>query len=354
VPGIFTISLDFELFWGMYDKRDLKEYGRNILGARDAIPRMLEVFERYGVHCTWATVGLLFFDDKEELLQYLPEQRPHYANPALSPYQRIARIGPTERQDPYHFGLSLVRRIKDCPHQEIGTHTFSHYYCLEEGQTPETFRADLEAARRSAARLGITLRSLVFPRNQFSADYLGICRKAGIEAVRGNQPFWLFRSNGEADETLIKKIVRRLDHYLPLSGHNGVTPESDSLGIVNIRSSRFLLPVPTRSRMLGLLCHHRLAAAMTHAAATGRIFHLWWHPHNFGAAVDDNMAMLRQVMEHYRKLAQEHGMVSRNMGEVATDARHGVSHSVEGLRPTVPSGPRLDAVKAARVSVTVT
>ena len=117
----------------------------------------------------------------------------------------IARIGLTERQDPYHFGLSLVRRIKECPHQEIGTHTFSHYYCLEDGQTRETFRADLEAARRSAARLGITLRSLVFPRNQFSADYLGICREAGIEAVRGNQQFWLFRSKGESDETLIKQ-----------------------------------------------------------------------------------------------------------------------------------------------------
>src|SRR5690606_22033940 len=36
VPGIFTISLDFELFWGVHDKRSLKGYGRNILGARDA------------------------------------------------------------------------------------------------------------------------------------------------------------------------------------------------------------------------------------------------------------------------------------------------------------------------------
>ena len=205
MPGTFTISIDFELYWGVHDKRTLQQYGRNILGARDAIPQMLEAFERYGIHCTWAIVGFLFFDDKEELLQHLPHERPRYANPVLSPYPLIARIGPTERQDPYHFGLSLVRRIKECPHQEIGTHTFSHYYCLEDGQTRETFRADLEAARRSAARLGITLRSLVFPRNQFSADYLGICREAGIEAVRGNQQFWLFRSNGEADETLIKK-----------------------------------------------------------------------------------------------------------------------------------------------------
>ena len=144
-----------------------------------------------------------------------------------------------------------MRRIKECPHQEIGTHTFSHYYCLEDGQT-----RDFPRRSRSGPAVGSAprhhLRSLVFPRNQFSADYLGICREIGIEAVRGNQQFWLFRSKGEANETLIKKIGRRLDHYLPLSGYNGVTPEPDGLGIVNIRSSRFLLPVPIRSRLLAL------------------------------------------------------------------------------------------------------
>jgi hypothetical protein len=44
-----------------------------------------------------------------------------------------------------------------------------------------------------------------------------------------------------------KKACRRLDHYVPRSGRNAVTPECDGLGIINIRSSRFLLPVPTRS-----------------------------------------------------------------------------------------------------------
>lgn len=354
MPGIFTISLDFELFWGVHDKRTLKDYGRNILGAREAIPRMLELFERYGIHCTWAIVGFLFFGDKEELLQYLPQERPRYAKPALSPYPLIAGLGPTERQDPYHFGLSLVRRIKDYPHQEIGTHTFSHYYCLEDGQTPETFRADLEAARRSAARLGITLRSLVFPRNQFSPAYLGICRDAGIDAVRGNQRFWLFRSNAEAGERLIRKICRRLDHYLPLSGYNGVTPELESSGIVNIRSSRFLLAVPNRSRTFGGLCQRRISAAMTNAATSGRIFHLWWHPHNFGSHVDANMAILRQILAHYRTLAEEHGMVARNMGEVAAAVRDGLSQNLQALRPEEAAEPSLESIEAARVSVTPT
>jgi hypothetical protein len=353
VPGTLAISLDFELFWGVHDKRTLADYGRNILGAREAIPRMLELFERSAVHCTWATVGLLFFDNKEELLQYLPEARPSYANPALSPYPRIARIGPNERQDPYHYGLSLVRRIQHCPHQEVGTHTFSHYYCLEEGQTPVTFQADLEAARRSAMRLGIALRSLVFPRNQFSEAYLSICRDAGIEAVRGNQSAWLFRSEGEAKESLIKKACRRLDHYLPLTGHNGVTPERDRLGISNIRSSRFLLPMPTRTRIFGQLCQRRIEAAMRHAAGTDQVFHLWWHPHNFGSHVDDNLAILRTVMERYRALSEEQGMVSRNMGEIATAARPGTTRQLDGFaQGQVPSKPLREAVEAARVSAT--
>ena len=354
MPGIFTISLDFELFWGVHDKRSLKGYGRNILGARDAIPRMLDEFERYGIHGTWATVGLLFFDTKEELLEYLPAQRPQYANPALSPYPRIGRIGPNERQDPYHFGLSLVRRIRGCPHQEIGTHTFSHYYCLEDGQTAETFRADLEAAQRAAARLGIALRSLVFPRNQLRADYLGICREFGIEAVRGNQPRWLLSSEGEAGETLIKRIGRRLDHYVPLTGRNAVTPEADSHGIVNVPSSRFLLPASARSRMFGHLCHRRIATGMTHAAATGQVFHLWWHPHNFGIYRSENIALLRQILEHYRALADQYGMVSRNMGEIAASVLGGLGHAPEGARPAPAPQPRRETRQAARVSVVAT
>ena len=354
MPGTLAISLDFELFWGVHDKRTLKDYGRNILGAREAIPRMLELFERYGVHCTWATVGLLFFDDKEELLQYLPEARPSYVNPALSPYPRIARIGPNERQDPYHYGLSLVRRIQECPHQEVGTHTFSHYYCLEDGQTPDTFRADLEAARRAAARLCVALRSLVFPRNQYSEAYLSICRDAGIETVRGNQSAWLFRSNGEANEGLIKKTFRRVDHYLPLSGHNGVMPECDRLGIINIRSSRLLLPVPTRSSIFGPLCQRRIEACMRHAASTGQVFHLWWHPHNFGSHVDDNIALLRTTLERYRALSEVQGMISLTMGEIAAAARAGVSRQLKSsVRTDAPVAPRLEVVKAAPGSAIV-
>lgn len=52
VSGAFVISLDFELLWGVRDHADRSSYGRNILGGRAAIPRMLDLFERHGVRAT--------------------------------------------------------------------------------------------------------------------------------------------------------------------------------------------------------------------------------------------------------------------------------------------------------------
>jgi len=320
--GTFTISLDFELYWGVHDQRSLTGYGPSLLGAREAIPRMLELFDRYGVHCTWATVGLLFFDRKDELMESLPEQRPRYANPAFSPYPRLGQIGPNERQDPYHYALSLIEQIRDCPGQEIGTHTFSHYYCLEpgetqDGQTTETFRADLLAARRAAERLGITPRSLVFPRNQYRADYLEACRDAGIEVVRGNHPSWMFRAQSRGEEGLVKRACRMSDDYVPISREDCAWPQPMDGGLIDIRSSRFLRPAPHCLRPFEPLRLRRITGGLSRAARSGAIYHLWWHPHNFGAEPDYSLKFLERVLQHFRHLSLTCGMRSGTMLEVA-------------------------------------
>jgi hypothetical protein len=345
--GTFTISLDFELYWGVHDQRPLAAYARNLLGARDAIPRMLELFERYGVHCTWATVGLLFFDRKAELMEYLPEPRPRYANPALSPYPRIGQIGPNERQDPYHYGLSLIEQIRDCPGQEIGTHTFSHYYCLEPGETADdqseaTFRADLLAARRAAERLGITPRSLVFPRNQYRADYLETCRDVGLEVVRGNHPAWWFRAESRSEESLVQRACRLSDDYLPISRQDCLRAQALD-GLVDVRASRFLRPAPRALRPFEPLRLHRIVAGLSRAARHGMIYHLWWHPHNFGLHMDANFAMLRRILETFRELALEHGMQANTMGEIAAD--------LAGAGSACEPRESADATRAARAPI---
>jgi hypothetical protein len=263
------------------DSRSLEAYGGHILGARKAIPRLLDLFERHCTQATWATVGLLFFDEKDELLAHVPEVQPAYRDSRLSPYPDLGTIGRNEREDPYHYGLSLIRKIMSCPGQEIGTHTFAHYFCLEPGQDGAAFRANLESARRASERLGITLQSIVFPRNQVRADYLGICRESGLIAYRGNEDSWMYAQGSGAENRMLKRGARLIDSHINISGIHGASPAVAN-GLANIPSSRFLRPVNTGPRLFDALRLKRVLASMDHAARNGQVFHLWWHPHNFG------------------------------------------------------------------------
>ena len=87
--GKLVISLDFELLWGMRDKRTISNYGKNILGGRMAISKMLEVFTEFDISATFATVGFLFAKDKEELLTFSPESKP---NMKIKIYHHITDI----------------------------------------------------------------------------------------------------------------------------------------------------------------------------------------------------------------------------------------------------------------------
>jgi len=46
------ISLDFELLWGVCDRADCDSYGASILGAHNAVHRMLDLFARHGTEAT--------------------------------------------------------------------------------------------------------------------------------------------------------------------------------------------------------------------------------------------------------------------------------------------------------------
>ena len=90
--GIFTISLDFELFWGVRDHRTLESYGENIRNVHHVVPRLLELFSKYDVHCTWATVGFLFFNEKKEMISKLPAERPTYKKMEYDPYTYLDKM----------------------------------------------------------------------------------------------------------------------------------------------------------------------------------------------------------------------------------------------------------------------
>lgn len=316
--GIFTISLDFELYWGVRDNISLDRYRDNLLNVREVVPSLLTLFQRNDIHATWATVGFLFFETKEALLAGLPATQPAYRNTRLSPYLEIDRIGANEREDPFHYAPSLIRLIASHRHQEIASHTFSHYYCLESGQTEGDFRADLEAAQAAASPYGLTLRSLVIPRNQYNLGYIAVCEDLGFSSYRGNPGAWMYRPRIGATMPLAVRAMRLADTYINLSPHLCVdTSEIAARYPSDIRASRYLRPYTPQLAMGEPYRLRRILGELTRAAKTGTLYHLWWHPHNFGAHQGKNLAFLARILDHFAELRKNYGMESRTMAEVA-------------------------------------
>jgi hypothetical protein len=319
--AIFVLSLDFELLRGVRDKRTIADYGANILGVRRAIPAMLDMFTARQIRCTWATVGFLFCADKDELLASFPRALPHYRDSRLSPYDDLADLGRNEESDPYRYGLSMLRQIQERPGQEIATHTFSHYYCLEEGADFESFRADLAAAQQVAERRGVRLKSIVFPRNQISPAHLRLCRQMGFTAFRGNERVWFHAARPDREQNAPMRGFRLADSYLPLGGAHVHRPELVE-NMVDVASSRFLRPAGNGGPLEKLRLR-RITSAMESAARQASIFHLWWHPHNFGGRLDDNLSVLGAILDRFADLNARYGMRSLCMADVADETLNG-------------------------------
>lgn len=314
----FVISLDFELLWGVRDHATRESYGANVLGAREAVPQMLALFERYGVAATWATVGFLFCEDRDDLMAHLPapEDRPGYAEQGLSNYSYLDEVGRDETDDPYYFASSLIERIIQTPGQELSTHTMSHYYCLEAGQTPEQFRADLQAAARLAARRNVELKTIVFPRNQYSEMHLEICRQEGLTGYRGNAPGWAYKPGAGTEQTKARRALRLVDAYSGALGDMSFALSAGQETLRDIPASRFLRPCAGRLAPLHGAHVATIKREMRSAAKAGRGYHLWWHPHNFGINLEANMAGLETILKEYQRLNATQGMQSRSMAEL--------------------------------------
>ena len=307
--GNFVISLDFELMWGVRDHATRESYGPNVLGGREAIPAMLDLFHERGIRATWATVGALLCESKDELLARTETAGTRIAN--------LDDVGHDERGDPYHFGASLARRIASCEGQEIGTHTFSHRCALEQSETVEGFAADVSVALVQLKEWGISCKSVVFPRNQYGPVQLEACRRLGLSHFRGNETAWFYAPAPGSEQTKGRRLCRLADSYIDLSGPNVSRPDDGPL--VNVASSRFLRPFDRRLAPLDGLRLRRIEKAMETAAVTDGTFHLWWHPENFGVNLPENTAMLDRVLDVFARLHEEYGMQSRTMHEI--DAR---------------------------------
>ncbi|MEM6735091.1 MAG: polysaccharide deacetylase family protein [Bacteroidota bacterium] len=319
----FIISLDFELHWGGFEKWNLGARKNYYLATREIIPPILKAFERSGVHATWATVGLLLFERKEDLINNFPRLKPTYDNIQLSAFNYILKdkIGSDENSDQFHYGKSLVKKILGAAGQELGSHSFAHYYCNEPGQTVEQFKADALAWNKASTANGYHLKadSLVFPRNQFNNSYLKVCKDVGIKVVRTNPIDWWWNIQSTANESIWKRFNRGLDAYFDIGGKTSfsLVDIEKREGVWLLPASRLLRPYNPKELFLNSKKIGRIKKEMTIAAVSNECYHLWWHPHNFGNYSRQNLDGLSKILNHYTFLNKKYGMESKNMKELA-------------------------------------
>ncbi|MBN1610322.1 MAG: polysaccharide deacetylase family protein [Polyangiaceae bacterium] len=321
--GALVISLDFELHWGVRDHASAHGPYRSILlGAREAVPALLDLFQEYDVAATWAAVGLLFASSREEQLAFAPRIVARYADTRLDPYREST--GRDERDDPLHFAGSLIDRIHRTPRQEVATHTYSHFLCVEQGATADAFREDLDSAVRIAQSKGIALTSIVFPRNQHDPRLDGVLQEHGITCYRGCAASWLYQPAQSSREHLARRALRLLDAHLPITGTQAypLTSVPDGRGLYNVRAGHLLRPASGAGPHVQMRLS-RIIRAMRRAAETRQVFHLWWHPHNFGVRRPEKVAFLRKILDASIPLRKALGFESLTMAEVARRAGPG-------------------------------
>src|SRR5690606_7311386 len=117
---------------------------------------------------------------------------------------------------------------------------------------------------------------------------------------------------------MLEKLFRTGDAYWGMNdkSYNFSQGEEE----ISIQSaSRFLRPY-SRNSVLESLKMKRILSEMTYAAKNGKIYHLWWHPHNFGQHTRENMVQLEEILVHFADCRKEYGFESKAMGDLTTQS----------------------------------
>jgi hypothetical protein len=214
-------------------------------------------------------------------------------------------------------GKQELQWILKSEYQELASHTFSHYYALEKGQTKSEFEKDCQLMNGLAKELNHEFKSIVFPRNQIDLDYLAICANNGLKTYRGNQKSKSWTNSEFNSEGIYKKANRFGDAYFKVeeTKSHPIEDLEKVSGLLNIPANRFLRPVGSK-KWLEKRKIKRIKNEMTKAAKAETVYHLWWHPHNFSQKTEEAFEQLESLIEHFKILQKEYGFESLNMSEI--------------------------------------
>lgn len=308
--GIFVLSMDVELCWGAVDKPyRLKKNKIYYEQARDCIEKILMLLEKYNVSATWDIVGHLFLQKCDSISGQKHSDIPRSIYPWYSKDWFEESPCTDQEEDPLWYGLDIIKKIINCRiRQEIACHSFAHIPYGDRNTKRAAVQADLSNCIREAERLGLKLRSFVFPRN--IAGYIDELSNFGFEAYRGIEPAWY-----KAFPIKLRKICHVLDQFLPICPPVSL-PENDQ-GLYNIPGSMFYLPmngfrglIPVKFRI------HKARKGIRRAIRDKKVFHLWFHPFNIATNQEKLLFGLEEVLEEVQSRRKNGELDTKSMDEI--------------------------------------
>jgi hypothetical protein len=316
--GVFIISLDLELAWGLFDLWGSSDtnvprscYDRYLQTREVVIDALLRLFHGYQVSATWAIVGHLFLDHCEATDGVKHPDMPRPTHGWFKHDWYAWDPASTVERDPAWYGRDIVEKIMAAePPQDIGCHSFSHVIFGDKGCSAQVAEAEIAKCVALAQEMGINPKSFVFPRNQ--EGHYQTLKNYGFSCYRTAQPGWVNILRGQA-----QRWAKFCNDMLGLSPPCAVVEEKLP-GLWSISASAYYRPahgganiIPMRSRV------RQSIKGITKAIDTGGIFHLCLHPSGLGLKTEPLIGGLERILQYADRKRKEGKLDLLSMAQLA-------------------------------------
>jgi glycosyltransferase involved in cell wall biosynthesis len=301
--GVFLFSLDCGLAWGENGQPPGPRGGPCLEAAHAAISRLLDLFAKYGIPGTWATVGTLLVGGHDKQPQYT----------RLSSKVCSDVLAGDWTAAPAWFAESILEGILECPvAQEIACHGLTHEIVRPGSDGRCSFARDLQGFRGLADEFLLEKPvTFIYPRHVMA--HFDVLAQNGFRCIRGALDDWFEKLPGKA----ARAGLRLIDAMLARPPHVGL-PRRLPCGLWVLPPSQFYAPRMGVGKHVSVEARVRKAVkGLRMAAKRKAIFHLWTHPFNLGVGTDDLLRGLDTILAEARHLADAGEIEITTMGELA-------------------------------------
>lgn len=324
--GVFIFDVEVELAWGVIDKKINK---RSLIRAskkvREHLNSILDLLDQYAIPVTWGIVGHLILSRGESVpgIPHLEMPCPCFKRMRSHWYENDPCK--TLDNEPALYGKDIVdkivdHRLKTQASQEVACHSFSHQLFGASGCGEAVAETEV---RRCVSLMkqnyGIRPRVFIFPRD--AVGHLDILRKEGFLAFRGPIPHVLGYSETE------KGILSFARKYSSLAVYFASFYLSIPPPVVDPRIENGLINVPAslcynKKPFIPLnLIVHKAKKGVDRAVKEKKVFHLYTHLINFGAAQDIGAFIkgFKSILAYANLKSEENKLEITTMQRLAKD-----------------------------------